>query len=397
MPIKLQGATSGAVTITAPAVAANNTITLPVSDGTLVVADNSGSLISNGLRSIAGSNLSLGSGTTVTATFDTSGNVGIGTTSPGTKLHVFGNNGTYGLSSFFSLNGSTPGVGIGNTGSLGLIQGLTTATGTVTDLLIQPNGGNVGIGTTSPSTKLTVAKPSIASFTGAAFGTAALIDPNSTLNNFTNLDFITSSVGAPIARIGMQYTSGGSSLNFGTSNNYGLGVTNTAMTIDPTGNVAIGTTSGGVKFTVASTGIADTALLRQNGASGGTSQTAIGFQNAASTYVGTIQCNGTATAYNTTSDYRLKENVRPMIIGLKTIGALKPVNYDWISDKSQGEGFIAHELQAVIPHAVTGEKDAVNKDGSIKPQGVDYSKIVVHLVAAIKELEARLAVLEAKK
>ena len=77
-----------------------------------------------------------------------------------------------------------------------------------------------------------------------------------------------------------------------------------------------------------------------------------------------------------------------MTTGLEKISALKPVNYDWISDQSKGEGFIAHELQAVIPHAVTGEKDAVDADGKPVYQGVDYSKIVVHLVAAIQELKA---------
>ena len=119
--------------------------------------------------------------------------------------------------------------------------------------------------------------------------------------------------------------------------------------------------------------------------------------------VGAIGTTGTSTYYNTSSDYRLKENVTPMTNALTIVKALKPVTYDWISDKSVGEGFIAHELQAVIPHAVTGEKDAVDEEGNIKPQGVDYSKIVVHLVAAIQELsakndalEARLAALEAK-
>jgi hypothetical protein len=92
-----------------------------------------------------------------------------------------------------------------------------------------------------------------------------------------------------------------------------------------------------------------------------------------------------------------------MTTGLATIDALKPVTYDWISDKSVGEGFIAHELAEVIPLAVTGEKDAVDDDGKPRHQGVDYSKIVVHLVAACQELsakndalEARLAALEAK-
>ena len=104
--------------------------------------------------------------------------------------------------------------------------------------------------------------------------------------------------------------------------------------------------------------------------------------------VGTIQVTGFATAYVTSSDYRLKENVAPITNGLTTIASLKPVTYDWKNDASKGEGFIAHELQSVIPAAVSGEKDAINKDGSINPQGVDYSKIVVHLVAAIQELKA---------
>jgi len=114
------------------------------------------------------------------------------------------------------------------------------------------------------------------------------------------------------------------------------------------------------------------------------------------TAIGNINTNGTTVAYNVSSDYRLKENVQPMTGGLATVAALKPVTYDWIAAQTAGEGFIAHELQAVIPAAVTGEKDAVNEDGSIKPQGVDFGKIVPHLVAAIQELTTRLAALEAK-
>jgi hypothetical protein len=119
--------------------------------------------------------------------------------------------------------------------------------------------------------------------------------------------------------------------------------------------------------------------------------------------VGSIQTSGTATSYVTSSDYRLKNSIEPMTTGLATVSALKPVIYKWNVDNSDGEGFIAHELQSVIPHAVTGEKDAVDKDGNPVHQGVDYSKIVVHLVAAIQELsakndalEARLAALEVK-
>ena len=119
--------------------------------------------------------------------------------------------------------------------------------------------------------------------------------------------------------------------------------------------------------------------------------------------VGQIYTTGSTTTYATSSDYRLKHDVQPVITGLATVAALKPVTYKWNADESDGEGFIAHELQEVIPHAVAGEKDAVNEDGSIKPQGVDYSKIVVHLVAACQELKAqndelkaRVAALEGK-
>jgi len=121
----------------------------------------------------------------------------------------------------------------------------------------------------------------------------------------------------------------------------------------------------------------------------------ISFIRPDATALGSItQSGGSGVAYNTSSDYRLKENVQPMTGGLAAVAALKPVTYDWVIDQTSGEGFIAHELQAVIPAAVSGEKDAVNQDGSIKAQGVDFSKIVPHLVAAIQELTARLEALE---
>jgi len=112
--------------------------------------------------------------------------------------------------------------------------------------------------------------------------------------------------------------------------------------------------------------------------------------------VGFINTIGSSTGYGTTSDYRLKTNVSPMVDALKTVSALKPCTYEWTVSGLGGEGFIAHELQEIIPHAVMGEKDAVNEDGLIKPQGIDYSKIVVHLVAAIQELTAKVDELEKK-
>ena len=115
------------------------------------------------------------------------------------------------------------------------------------------------------------------------------------------------------------------------------------------------------------------------------------------TNIGSISQNGTTgVLYNIVSDYRLKESIVPISGGLARVNALKPSVYNWKSDGSTGEGFLAHELAEVVPFAVTGEKDAVDKDGKIKPQGIDMSRVVPILVAAIQELTARVQTLEAR-
>jgi len=103
---------------------------------------------------------------------------------------------------------------------------------------------------------------------------------------------------------------------------------------------------------------------------------------------GSITSTSSATAYNTSSDYRLKENIAPMTGALAKVAQLKPVIYKWKIDGSDGEGFIAHELAEVKPDCVTGEKDAVDENGDIKPQGIDVSFLVATLTAAIQELKA---------
>lgn len=115
------------------------------------------------------------------------------------------------------------------------------------------------------------------------------------------------------------------------------------------------------------------------------------LNNAGSSVIGQIvRVNDSSVSYNTTSDYRLKENVTPLENALDKVAQLKPVRYTWKSDKTAGQGFIAHELQEVVPEAVTGDKDAVNEDGSIKPQGIDTSFLVATLTAAIQELKAQV-------
>lgn len=115
----------------------------------------------------------------------------------------------------------------------------------------------------------------------------------------------------------------------------------------------------------------------------------LAFINQNGTTVGSISSSGgTTTTYATTSDYRLKSNISPITNSLSKVSSLKPCSYSWISDNTFGEGFIAHELQEVIPYAVVGKKDAIKEDGSIDPQQVDLSKVVPLLTAAIQELKA---------
>jgi len=114
------------------------------------------------------------------------------------------------------------------------------------------------------------------------------------------------------------------------------------------------------------------------------------------TEVGFVSTTNTSTAYNTSSDYRLKENIAPMTGALANVARLKPVTYKWKSTGSDGEGFIAHELAEVCPHAVTNEKDAVDENGNPKYQAIDTSFLVATLTAAIQELKAELDELKAK-
>jgi hypothetical protein len=110
--------------------------------------------------------------------------------------------------------------------------------------------------------------------------------------------------------------------------------------------------------------------------------------------VGNIAVTTLATTYNSISDYRLKEDVQPLVGGLARVSALKPSIYKWKVNGSDGEGFLAHELASVVSAAVTGEKDAVNEDGSINAQSIDMSRIVPILVAAIQELTAEVNALK---
>jgi hypothetical protein len=119
------------------------------------------------------------------------------------------------------------------------------------------------------------------------------------------------------------------------------------------------------------------------------------FFNAGSA-AGNITNTSTVTTYNSTSDYRLKENIQPMVGALEKVAALKPCTYTWKADGRLGQGFIAHELQEVIPDAVQGIKDEVDENGNPEYQGIDPRMVVAILTAAIQEQQAIIESLKAR-
>jgi len=294
-----------------------------------------------------------------------------------------------------TLNASNSGAGglISTADASGVLQLQSAGTTAVTIDTSQ----NVGIGTTSPTNKLTVS---------ATAGTIAKFTDGTT----------PAQVYCGGGYFGFFDGSGANGYGGYTASNYIYLQTNSTerMRIDSSGNVLIGLIS-----TTTTSGIA---LIPNEGGQVGYAKfghvtgTATGNQyiyfQYGGTTIGSITQNGTtATAYNTSSDYRLKENIAPMIRALDTIAQLKPVTYNWKADGSVGQGFIAHELQEIVPDCVTGKKDAVetytDEDGveqtRPKYQGVDTSFLVATLTAAIQEqqtiindLKARIETLEAK-
>ena len=358
------------------------------------------------------------------------GLVGIGTQTPGYKLEVKGASATAGQLSIHDGTGDTTVSGV--TAASLLFQARdtsirtlaeidavnTTTNGTggamvfqtrVSDTLAErmriDSTGLVGIGTNAPNVNLEVYN---------ATSVAQRLTAGSNI-----FEFINNSTENRISAIAAL------PLTFRTSNTE-------YMRIDSSGNVEIGiTTAAPAKFTVSGQGGSN--VWVQNNINTGTSAiVSLGFSNA-NGLVGYVQTSGSATSYVTSSDYRLKQHIQPMIGALAKVAQLKPVTYKWKVDGSNGQGFIAHELQEVVPDCVSGEKDATReeeyevipavpavvdaegvettpavqavKGTRIVPsyQGVDTSFLVATLTAAIQELKAiidtqatRITALEAR-
>ena len=238
---------------------------------------------------------------------------------------------------------------------------------------------NVGIGTTSPVTKLTV--------TG---GNGNAITSTNTGSQYSGFEIANNGTN----KVTLQYdnTNGIAALNTRGANPFTFGTADTErMRINSTGKVLVGTTEAdnptdGIVLYFAAQN-SQVIIGHATGTPSGYIYTKFSYN--AST-IGSITQNGTtAVAYNTSSDYRLKENIAPLTGALNKIAQLKPVTYTWKSAPDEtGEGFIAHELAKVCPQAVHGTKDEVDTDGNPKYQGIDTSFLVATLTAAIQELKA---------
>ena len=113
---------------------------------------------------------------------------------------------------------------------------------------------------------------------------------------------------------------------------------------------------------------------------------------------GTIKGTNTTAQYNTSSDYRLKENVDYTWDATTRFKQLKPARFNWIVDKTNTlvDGFLAHEVTSIVPQAISGEKDAVDSEGNIDPQGIDHSHLVPLLTKALQEAITKIETLETK-
>jgi hypothetical protein len=149
----------------------------------------------------------------------------------------------------------------------------------------------------------------------------------------------------------------------------------------------------------------DTAPLQADGKTrtalalkGGSNGFFAAFYNTSSTLIGSITgAGGATTFYNTSSDYRIKENVVPLTEAISRVNQLQVHRFNFISHPDQTvDGFIAHEAQEVVPECVTGTKDAVDADGNPVMQGIDQSKLVPLLTAALQEAIAKIESLEAR-
>jgi hypothetical protein len=343
----------------------------------------------------------------------TSTGLGVGTSSPGEKLSVAGNASLSAAQPYISLIDSVWGAGtvirsgvntLGTaTGNYQLFnvptgKGFAFSQNNATSLAVLDSSGNLGLGVT-PSAWNSDYKVEQFGATGflygrsggeVAFGTNWYRDSGGTFRYLTSA---AASYQAQASGIHYWFTAAS-----GTADTAITFIQ--AMTLDASGNLLVGTTGsngyrgdflgtttwGGLNVTGNSSGSYYTMNIDELG-----SGTQITVRiNRSGTQVGSISTSASATAYNTSSDYRLKDNPQPLTGSGAFIDALKPKTWNWKADGSKGVGFIAHEVQEVSPGSVVGEKDGEQM------QAMEYgsAEFIANIIAELQSLRARVATLE---
>ena len=313
-----------------------------------------------------------------------------------------------------ALNGTTGISGVDGSASAPALQGTDSNTGinfasdTVnintggSTRVTVDSSGNVMIGASSASGKFHVehsGENNVYFIGNTSTSGARLIlqNKNTTANSFTGL------LGADA---GGQTTSQILFYNADNANNEGFitfetrpsgGLPAERMRIDSAGRLLLNTSSSFDNEYRMSTYITSTGghVFRPDGTS---TRKPLAFQNNSGSEVGSISSSTSSTSFNTSSDYRLKENAVAISDGITRLKTLKPYKFNWISDDTNTpvDGFFAHEVSSAVPEAISGTKDAVDSDNKPVHQEIDQSKIVPLLTAALQEAIAKIETLETK-
>ena len=369
-----QATAGGQVALVGPNPATNFSINVPAITGTLVTTGDTGTVTNTMLASnVYTAPGTIGSVTPNTGDFTT---LSASSTVSGTGFSNY-------LASPPAIGGTTAAAGsFTNLAYTGTLTGGTGVVNLGSGQFYKDSSGNVGIGTSSPSFKLSL--PSANNATYAYIGNLYIGRGSAFVANQSEI-----------------FTSGTDQLGMGTGGAAAYTFwTNSVerMRIDSSGNVLVGTTTANGKIYVigltnsvcarfeaaATTG----ALIQCINTNTSGSNTAIYFQQNG-TAVGSITTSNTTTTYNITSDARLKENIVDASSG--NIDDVKVRSFDWKSDGSHVEyGFIAQELVEVAPYAVHQPQDPEEM------MAVDYSKLVPMMIKEIQDLKQRIKTLENK-
>ena len=329
---------------------------------------------------------------------DSSGNVGIGTSSPSQLLEVRGaaakiritdtdTSGTTGIEFVDSANTVDAEIEVGNS-----TQYFAVKTAGSEAMRID-GAGNVGIGTSSPASRLHVSN------VGAGNDNCFNVSTPANDNVLLGANLVVDAAGnytkpsTAISGAGILFEGINSADNHGSIQFLSAPDTNTVsatplerMRIDGAGNVGIGTSPDTSRLHISYQTPTDGIRLTSDSTN---LHSAIRFQNPNGS-VGYIRTLNSSTQFVTSSDYRLKEDWQLMTGASERVKALNPVNFAWKVDGLRVDGFLAHEVAEVVPEAVSGEKDAVDADGKPEYQGIDQSKLVPLLTAALQEALAQI-------